>query len=235
MSKNQKQHPFQCVLFDVDGTLFDTLDDLTRSVNLALSECGYPTHCDETVKSFVNNGAFLLIERALPEDARDQETVRRVLKRYLELYFDHLVEQTKPYPGMVALCEDLKKAGVLLGVVTNKPDAHAKRLCETVFGQGFFPYIAGSGDGLPTKPEPECVGRALAYFQVSPEETLFVGDSAVDVATARNGAVRSAGVLWGFGGQNSFTNAPPDYLIHNASQLKKLILGNPSKTQEATT
>jgi haloacid dehalogenase superfamily, subfamily IA, variant 3 with third motif having DD or ED/haloacid dehalogenase superfamily, subfamily IA, variant 1 with third motif having Dx(3-4)D or Dx(3-4)E len=216
---------YQCVIFDLDGTLLYTLDDLATSVNLALSEFGYPTHDNESVKTFVNNGAVMLIQRALPETARDIHTVKTVLTRYLELYKEHLNEKTYAYDGLIDLCKKLKQSGLLLGVVSNKPDYHTKELATLFFGKDTFSYLSGTGEGLPTKPDANCVLYALDSFGIAKESTLFVGDSHVDVKTARNAGVACAGVLWGFGGSASFIDDKPDYLVKNARELQTLILG----------
>lgn len=216
---------FKCVIFDMDGTLLYTTEDITKSLNLTLSFFGYPLHTEKEVESYLNNGAYKLVERALPQDARDNETVSKVLKKYLEIYNQHVCEKTCPYDGIYELVKKLKESGIKIAVVSNKPDAQTKKLAVHCFGEGTFDYISGSGEGLPIKPDKECVFRATQSMGVDDmSEVLFVGDSCVDVLTAKNTGIKSAGVLWGFSGKASFSEHKPDYYIDTAKTLEKIIL-----------
>lgn len=214
----------QCVIFDMDGTILYTAEDMTTAVNLTLAHFGYPSRTLEEVTSYVNNGARRLIERALPEDARDEENVNRVLAQYLVYYDAHVCEKTRPYEGISELLEELCAKGIKLAVVSNKPDKQAKTLAEHCFGKDLFSYVSGSGEGLPTKPDKACIDRALMALEVTPEETIYVGDSYVDVLTARNGGLYCIGVLWGFGGEHSFDKEVPDVAVHTCEQAKQIIL-----------
>lgn len=213
-----KANKYKGILFDMDGTLLYTAEDMTTAVNLTLAEFGYPTRTLEEVTSYVNNGAYRLVELALPEDARDESNVKRVLERYLYHYGAHVCERTRPYEGIPELVADLKKAGYRLGIVSNKPDAQAKALAAHFFGDGVFSYVSGSGEGLPVKPDKACVERALAALGLTAEETLYVGDSYVDVLTARNAGLYCIGVLWGFGGEHSFDRAAPDCTVRSCAE-----------------
>ncbi len=210
---------YKCILFDMDGTLLYTVEDITTAVNLTLAEFGYPTHTLEEVTSYVNNGARRLIERALPENARDEANVKRVLERFLQYYDEHVCDKTRPYEGIPALLDELKKQGILLGVVSNKPNAQAEKLAAHCFGENTFSYVSGSGEGLPVKPDRACVDRALSALGVTAEETLYVGDSYVDVLTARNAGLYCVGVLWGFGGEHSFDTAAPDCTVRTCAEF----------------
>ena len=214
---------FECVIFDMDGTLLYTLDDITKSLNITLREFGYPEHSAEKVKTFINNGAYRLMELALPEDKRDEENVKEKLARYLEVYSEHVCEKTRPYDGITELVDRLKKAGIKLAVVSNKPDKQAKMLAGSCFGEGVFEYVSGTGIGLPTKPDKECVDRALSFLNVDRKNTLYVGDSYVDVLTAQNSGIPCAGVLWGFAGVHSFDEYKPEYQTATAYELEELI------------
>ena len=215
---------YPCVIFDMDGTLLYTIDDIAKSVNITLNEFGFPEKSLEEVTSFVNNGAYRLMELALPEDKRDTETVTTVLNRYLEIYDEHVCEKTHPYDGIAALVDTLKQNGARLAVVSNKPDRQAKTLAEHCFGKNVFSYVSGSGIGLPTKPDKACTDRAIEALGVRREDVLYVGDSYVDVLTARNGRLPCAGVLWGFGGEHSFDTEKPDFTVRTVKELEKLIL-----------
>ena len=215
---------YSCVIFDMDGTLLYTIDDIAKSVNITLREFGFPEKTLEEVTSFVNNGAYRLMELALPEDKRDKDTVTTVLNRYLDVYDKHVCEKTRPYDGVSDLINTLKNAGIKLAVVSNKPDKQAKTLAEHCFGKGVFSYVSGSGLGLPTKPDKACIDRAIDALKVDREKVLYVGDSYVDVLTAKNAALPCAGVLWGFGGEHSFDTEKPDFYIRTTKELETLIL-----------
>ncbi len=216
---------FKAVLFDLDGTLLDTIGDIQHNVNLTMSEFGYPVHSRDAVRSFINNGALALITKAVPENARDKSNLEKVLKRYLQIYDTHVSVETIPYEGVCELISRLKKEGVLLAVVSNKPERHVKYLAEKFFGERTFSYISGTGADKPVKPNKECVDAALSALKVSHEDALFTGDSSVDVATANNSGLVSAGVTWGFHGKNSFKDLVPDTYIDKVSELYTLITG----------
>lgn len=185
---------YQAVLFDMDGTLLDTLGDLTGSLNHTLSANGYPPRTAEEVRSFVGNGARVLVRLALPEGTAEEEA-ERVLREYQAYYLAHPCVETHPYPGLTELVAQLEARGVKTAIVSNKPDATAKAL-----GERFFPGMLTVGDdgAHPRKPAPDNVYRALAALGVSPEHTAYVGDSEVDEATARNAGVDGYIVGWGF-------------------------------------
>ena len=216
---------YSCVIFDMDGTILYTIDDIAKSVNITLKEYGYPEKTIEEVTSYVNNGAYRLMELALPENARDEKNVTAVLKRYLEIYDQHVCEKTHPYDGITELIETLKQNHIKLAVVSNKPDKQAKTLAEHCFGKDVFSYVSGSGIGLPTKPDKACTDRAIEALNVARKDVLYVGDSYVDVLTAKNASLPCAGVLWGFGGEHSFDTEKPDFYIRSVKELQDLIFG----------
>ena len=214
---------YKCVIFDMDGTILDTTEDVTKSVNLTLEEFGYPLHTSKEVVSYLNNGAVKLIERALPENARDTDNVLKVHKRYLEIYSEHVCEKTHPYDGIFELLVKMKEQGIKLAVVSNKPQVQVKMLAEKCFPEGMFEYSSGSGEGIPTKPDKACIDKALDVLKVDKKDVLYVGDSYVDVLTAKNSDIVCAGVLWGFAGENSFIEHKPDITVKNADELEKTV------------
>ncbi len=185
---------YQAVLFDMDGTLLDTLEDLRDGVNLVLERRGYPQHTLEEIRDYVGNGAGVLIRRALPEGTAEAE-ISEVLAEYKEWYRVHYCTKTRPYPGVAELLDKLAAAGVKMAVVSNKPDAVTKELAKK-----FFPGLPAFGqrDDVPRKPEPQMVWNALETLGVSREQACYVGDSEVDVATARNAGLPAVIVSWGF-------------------------------------
>ena len=185
---------YQAVLFDMDGTVLDTLADLVLTLNHTLSANGYPQRTAGDIRSFVSNGARVLIRLALPEGTAEEEA-ERILRAYQAYYLAHPCMETRPYPGLPELIVQLQAQGVKTAIVSNKPDATAR-----VLGERFFPGVLTVGDdGVhPRKPAPDNVYRALAELGVSPEHAAYVGDSEVDAATARNAGVDGYIVSWGY-------------------------------------
>ncbi len=216
---------YKAALFDLDGTLLDTIGDIHHNVNLAMKEFGYPLHTKDEVRSFVNRGALDLMTKAVPEYARDRQNVEKVLERYLEIYDKHVSVETVPYEGICDIIAKLKADGVLLAVVSNKPERHVKLLAEKFFGEGTFSYISGTGGDKPVKPSKECVDLALENLGVKHEDAVFTGDSNVDMDTAHNSGLLALGVTWGFHGRESFQSSIPDVYVDTAEQLYKLISG----------
>lgn len=216
---------YKCVMFDLDGTLLDTIGDIKFNINLTMKEFGYPGHTYEETRSFINDGAYKLIERALPADKRDEKTVREVLEIYLSNYDKNVCTETKAYDGIEEMVKRLKDEGYVLSVVSNKPERHVKMLCDIFFGEDTFSYISGTGGDKPVKPSGECVEMALKALGQSAKDLIYVGDSHVDVKTAHNSGVPCVGVTWGFHGRLGFRDEIPDYYADTAAQLYKIITG----------
>lgn len=185
---------YKAVLFDLDGTLLDTLGDIGGTLNHVLAAHGYPLRTMDEYRTFVGNGARVLTKLALPEGTPEDQ-VDRIFREYRDYYRDHPCAVTVPYGGMPELVEELRRAGVPAAVVSNKPDPTARKLIDR-----FFPGVLTVGDdGVhPRKPAPDNVLRALEQLGVSPAEALYVGDSEVDAATARNAGMDAAIVGWGY-------------------------------------
>ena len=185
---------YNAVLFDLDGTLLDTLGDLHLGVNVVLQRHGYPQRTLEEVRAFVGNGARELMRCALPAGTAESE-LESILAEYLEWYAVNFCVKAAPYAGVKAVVDALAKKGVKVAVVSNKPDATTKKLAEM-----FFPGLPAFGqrDDIPKKPAPQMVWRAMETLGVTAEESVYVGDSEVDVATARNAGLPLVAVSWGF-------------------------------------
>ncbi len=216
---------YNAVMFDLDGTLLDTIGDIRYSINLTMKELGYPEHTNEEVRSYINYGARKLIELALPEDRRSDGEIDSILKIYLGKYAENVCIETKAYDGTVDLINRLKKEGYLLSVVSNKPHSMAVTLCEMFFGKDAFLYVSGTGDGRPVKPDRACIDTALEVMEADAQNLIYVGDSHVDVKTAHNAGVPCAGVTWGFHGKESFREAEPDFYADNTNELYRIIAG----------
>ncbi|MDE6134629.1 MAG: HAD family hydrolase [Muribaculaceae bacterium] len=212
------------VIFDLDGTLLNTIDDLANATNHALRTLGYPTHGLWVYPNMVGNGVGKLIERALPDDSRDERTVNAALAAFKEYYNDHCCDATTPYPGIPELLEDLSARGVNLAVASNKYEEAVGRLIAHYFPVANFRAILGSREGVPRKPDPSIVFRALSICPTPKNEVLYVGDSGVDIETARRACVESVGVTWGFRPITELKDAYADHIISTPSQLIDLTL-----------
>lgn len=188
----------QLVIFDLDGTLLNTIADLGTATNYALRVCGYPEHNLASYPKMVGNGITRLIERALPEDERDTETVERVREKFKEYYDEHMNDLTEPYPGITDMLRELGKMGVKLAVASNKYQAAVVALIRHYFPDIDWQAIEGQKEGVPTKPDPSIVFEILAKCPTRKSKVLYVGDSGVDMETARRACVDSCGVTWGF-------------------------------------
>lgn len=182
----------RAVIFDLDGTLLDTLEDLKAALDHTLAAFGYPLRTLEEVRRFVGNGIPNLIERATSPDAPIQE----MLDVFLPYYQRHNMDKTRPYAGVSEMLDRLKEQGRLMAIVTNKVHAASQALCGRFFPQ--VDVVVGSQPGLPNKPAPDMVRAAMERLGVGPEETVYVGDSEVDLATARNTGLDCVCVTWGF-------------------------------------
>lgn len=211
------------VIFDLDGTLLNTIKDLSQACNVALAQFGYPLHEIESYKKFVGNGIYKLVERSLPKEEQDEENVKRVKAVFDAYYKEHSLDETEPYPGIMALLKTLKKEHIISGVVTNKAHDYAVELMKQFFGEDIA-YTLGQREGIPTKPNPHSVLEMMTHFKVKPEECLYVGDSNVDIQTAKAAGVTSIGVLWGFREEKELMDEGADYLVSDAEALLKCIL-----------
>lgn len=206
----------ESVVFDLDGTLLDTLEDLADAVNYGLRCEGLPERPLSDVRRFVGNGARRLIEQSVPEGAGDGE-VGRVLARFREYYGAHCNDKTHPYDGILEMLRDLKKSGYAMAIVSNKPDSAVQELSRIHFG-GLIGAAAGEREGTRRKPAPDAVFRALGEMGMPRGTAAYVGDSEVDVLTAKNAGLPGIFVLWGFRGRKEleacgasrFANVPAE-------------------------
>lgn len=183
-------------IFDLDGTLLDTLQDLKASTNHALRSHGLPERTTEEVRQFVGNGVRKLIERAVPENT-PQEVLEAVFADFRKHYMDHCLDATAPYPGIIDMLRRLKAQGKRMAIVSNKLDPAVKELNERFFKE-YIDLAVGESDTVRRKPAPDMVNTILQTLGITKEEMVYVGDSEVDLQTARNAGVRCISVLWGF-------------------------------------
>ncbi len=212
------------VIFDLDGTLLNTLDDLADSTNYALSRFGYPTRTIEEVRQFVGNGVAKLIERAIPE-GKNNPNFEKCLAIFKENYAQNMYNKTAPYNGIIEMLSNLKSKGIKIAVVSNKFDLAVKELCKKYF-EGFIDFAAGENEvqGIKKKPAPDTVISVLNEFNFAPEDAVYVGDSDVDIMTAKNSKMPCISVTWGFrdekflleNGATILINAPSEIYNHLA-------------------
>ncbi len=209
------------VIFDLDGTLLNTLDDLSDGVNYTLRKFGFKQRTIEEVRAFVGNGVKNLILRALPEDKKDM--LDKCLPVFKEYYGEHNAVKTAPYEGIIELLTRLKEKGIRTAIVSNKYDLAVKQLQESTFG-GLIDFALGEGNGIKVKPDPEGIYYAMDKIGATKDSCVYVGDSEVDVITARGAGLKCITVTWGFRDEQTLRALSPDMIARSVEELEKLIL-----------
>ena len=207
------------VIFDLDGTLLDTIADLAESANHALKQLGYPTRDVEKIRTFVGNGVNKLLFRALPDEEKTEENMMRMRTHFVPYYDAHNADLSAPYPGIVALLEELQAKGLRMAVASNKYQEATVKLVKHYFPMIDFVEVLGQREGINVKPDPTIVFDILKKAGVSKEETLYVGDSGVDMQTAINAGVDAIGVTRGFRPRTELEDFHPMGLIDQAEEL----------------
>lgn len=217
---------FQNVIFDLDGTLLNTIDDLADAGNWVCAQRGWPEHTVEEYKRMVGNGIPKLVERFSPADCRSPAQLAATLAEFDAVYGAHMHDKTAPYPGMPAMLARLKAAGVQMAVFSNKADEFARAVVARYFDADLFTVVRGALPDVPTKPAPEGTRALMARLGVEPDgSVLYVGDSNVDVETAHNAGLPCCGVLWGFRTREELQTAGAEYLAADTAALEKIVLG----------
>ncbi len=213
---------YRTVIFDLDGTLLDTLGDLAAAGNHALTAMGLPTHETDAYRFFVGNGVPKLIERILPEANRGEASQALALSLFRRYYAEHAMERTRPYDGIAAMLQTLKESGVQLGVLSNKDDAFTQSIIAHFF-PNVMDAVLGRKEGAAPKPDPASLQSMMSALGCSPQKTLYVGDSNVDVRTAHNAGVECCGAVWGFRGEPELTGAGADALAFSAADVLSVV------------
>ena len=213
---------YKHVIFDLDGTLLNTIDDLADAGNHVCALHGWPTHTVAEFKYMVGNGMVKLVERFVPQGT-DRETWELAYREFMDWYAVHKEDKTAPYAGMPEVAKALREAGVSIAVLSNKTDQMAGPVVEHYY-PGVFPVIQGALPGLPTKPDPTLLHKLMERLGATPADTLFVGDSNVDIQTAKNGGLTGCGVLWGFRDRAELEAAGADVIVSTPQELLELIL-----------
>ena len=212
---------YDCFVFDLDGTLLNTLADLADSTNDVLRQCGYPEHTQEEIRGFVGHGAERLIFQAVPKSATAEEA-EAVLEMWKRHYPEQGYPKTKPYDGIVEALQALKERGAALGVLSNKFDGAAKSNIER-FLPGLFDAVHGERVGVPRKPNPRALLMMVDELERAPERTVYVGDSPVDMEVANNAGTFALGVAWGFNDVEALRCAGADAVVASPADLLRLM------------
>lgn len=212
------------VIFDLDGTLLNTIADLGNAANHALEQMGYPKHAIGSYTGMVGNGVTKLLERALPEEARTTRIIEAMRTHFKEYYDAHLCDTTTVYPGIMELLEELRQRGVNIAVASNKYNSAVQTLISHFFGAYEWSAVFGHLDGVPVKPDPSVVFEVLAQCPTAKSDVLYVGDSGIDMETARRACVESCGVTWGFRTREDLVSHYADHIVSNPDDILPLLL-----------
>ena len=214
---------YATVIFDLDGTLLNTIDDLAAAGNFVCRKNGWPEHSVEQFKAMVGHGVKNLVTKFVPQAVQTPEVLEQALAQFSDYYGAHSMDLTAAYPGIGALLERLQKAGVRMAVYSNKDHLFTAELMDRFF-PGRFALVQGKKEGIPVKPDPTGIRMILETLGAEAEKTLFVGDSSVDIQTGHNAGLKSCGVTWGFRSEQSLMDAGADFLAHTAAELEAVIL-----------
>ena len=211
-------------IFDLDGTLTNTLESMTYSVNLTLEEMGLSKITKDQCRLFVGNGARVLMEKSLKAVGdTDASRIEEGMEIYGRIFDRNCTYHVTPYEGIPEMLKALKDKGIQLAVLSNKPDRQTVKVVKAIFGEELFDYAQGQKEGIRRKPEPDGVWYLMEQMHVSKEECLYIGDSEVDAATGRNAGLKTIGVLWGFRDRKSLETAGADDLIDRPDELLQFV------------
>ena len=211
-------------IFDLDGTLTNTLESMTYSVNLTLEEMGLSKITKEQCRVFVGNGARVLMEKSLKAAGdTDASRIEEGMEIYGRIFDQNCTYHVTPYEGIPEMLKVLKDKGIHLAVLSNKPDRQTVKVVKAIFGEELFDYAQGQKEGIRRKPEPDGVWYLMEQMHVSKEECLYIGDSEVDAATGRNAGLKTIGVLWGFRDRKTLETAGADDLIDRPDELLQFV------------
>ncbi|NSD67953.1 HAD family hydrolase [Dorea longicatena] len=211
-------------IFDLDGTLTNTLESMTYSVNLTLEEMGLSKITKDQCRLFVGNGARVLMEKSLKAAGdTDASRIEEGMEIYGRIFDRNCTYHVTPYEGIPEMLKALKDKGIQLAVLSNKPDRQTVKVVKAIFGEELFDYAQGQKEGIRRKPEPDGVWYLMEQMHVSKEECLYIGDSEVDAATGRNAGLKTIGVLWGFRDRKTLETAGADDLIDRPDELLQFV------------
>ena len=214
---------FEAVIFDLDGTLLDTIADHTDSMNIALSHFGFPVHDVESCKMFVGDGVEMFAFRALPEHSRDQAMVTKCAAFVREEYSKRWAKKTRPYEGVSKLLDELSLRNLKMAILSNKPDDSTKEMVAELLSRWRFHPVAGAQPSVPKKPDPTLAIQISQQLGVSPEQFLYLGDTGTDMKTAQGAGMFAVGVLWGFRSAEELQHAGAKVLVKHPKEVLNLL------------
>jgi phosphoglycolate phosphatase len=215
--------PFRATIFDLDGTLLDTLDDIANAANSVLAARGFPPHPNASYRRFIGDGVLKLIVRALPATHQDETTVEACVRAYVQEYERTWNALTNAYAGVPEMLDALVARGLKLAVLSNKPDRFTQRCVDELLAKWTFDVVLGASDQFPRKPDPASAIETAKRLGVPPADCLYVGDSGVDMQTARAAGMSAVGALWGFRGQEELLKDGAQLLIEQPSEVLALL------------
>lgn len=219
MTNNEKKLSAKLIIFDLDGTLADTVESITEAMNAALTEMGLPLRDEAYIRRSVGNGSRTLCVRVLPEDRRDDATVAKLLKIYDRTYGETYMHVKSLYPGMTDALEALHVRGYKMAVFSNKQDAYVKNLCRALLPEGYFGAAEGQLDGRPIKPDPATALEICARLGIAPEDAVMVGDGETDVELSLRGGLTPVSVTWGFRSREQLAAAGGKIFVDSTADL----------------
>ncbi len=219
MTNNEKKLSAKLIIFDLDGTLADTVESITEAMNAALTEMGLPLRDEAYIRRSVGNGSRTLCVRVLPEDRRDDATVAKLLKIYDRTYGETYMHVKSLYPGMTDALEALHARGYKMAVFSNKQDAYVKNLCRALLPEGYFGAAEGQLDGRPIKPDPATALEICARLGIAPEDAVMVGDGETDVELSLHGGLTPVSVTWGFRSREQLAAAGGKIFVDSTADL----------------
>jgi phosphoglycolate phosphatase len=214
---------FEAVLFDLDGTLLDTIADLTDSMNIVLKRFGFPGHDVNACKMFVGDGVEMFAFRALPENSRDQDMVKKCAFLMRQEYRKRWARKTRPYEGVPELLDELTCRNLKMAILSNKPDDAANEMVTELLAKWRFHPVTGAQRSMPKKPDPTLAIEISRQLRVSPERFLYLGDTSTDMRTARGAGMFAVGVLWGFRSAEELEDAGAEVLVKHPRDVLELL------------
>jgi phosphoglycolate phosphatase len=220
---------YSCVLFDLDGTLVDTIADIAAAMNYALVKYGYPAHDEAAYRHIVGKGIRRLAYDALPETVKNDSLAAIVAGESLRYYAEHPADYAKAYPGVATVISELKRQKVKTAVLSNKPDEIAQMVIAKLFNAELFDCVTGERPGVARKPDPESSWELLAVMDRTPRQTMLVGDSEIDMETAQNIGCLPVGVSWGFRSPDIIEKAGAAFIINRPEEILQIVFGKDSR------
>ncbi len=210
-------------IFDLDGTLINSIEDLADAMNYALNELGFATHSLEKYNYFVGDGLKNLIIRAIPENERTDGNFIKVENLFSQYYSENYYKKTKIYNNIIELLNSLKLKGIKLAVASNKPDEFTKKIISKLFDKDLFDFVSGNKNGIPHKPNPQIINDLLSELKISRKNAVMIGDTNVDIFTGKNAEIHTIGCLWGFRDRAELEDAVADFIAENPLDIENAL------------